>query len=123
MALVPTTVPVGDHNVVVGTTAPTAQLSTAATVVVTGSDVDARGYSALAYTIIVATQDVSWSVFGANVSDFSDEKAVLTATQVVAGATGNYAVSPPPYGYYRSKIIDTAGGVHGSVTINIIAKP
>ena len=102
--------------------APTAQASTASTVVVTGSDMDVRPWRSLSYTIVVATNAVKWSVFGANASDFSDEVAVLAATTVNAAATSSYASTQFPYGYARVKIIDDSGGVHGTATVYGIAK-
>lgn len=100
----------------------TPQTSTASTVVVTGSDIDARGWKTVAYNVKVATNAVKWSVFGANQSDFSDEVAVLSATTVASGAAGTYAVSPAPYSYYRAKVIDDSGGVHGDITFAVICK-
>lgn len=99
-----------------------AQTSTASTVVVTGTDLDATQFRSVSYTIIVATHDVDWSVFGANVSDYSDEVAVLTATKVDLSTSSSYSVSQAPFRYYRVKIIDDVGGTHGSVTVNGVAK-
>ena len=83
---------------------------------------DVRPWRSLSYTIVVATQAVNWSVFGANASDFSDEVAVLAAATVVAGATSSYASTQFPYAYARVKVIDTVGGVHGTATVYGIAK-
>ena len=102
--------------------APVGQLSTASTVVLAGAELDARGFRSLAYTVKVATQSVDWSVFGANASDYSDEVAVQAATTVVAGAAGSYVVAQAPYSFYRCKLIDTVGGVHGTATIRGILK-
>lgn len=99
---------------------PAGQLSTGSYVVVTDSALDARVFNSLAYTNITATNSVYWKVFAANASDFSDEVEVLTETSVAAGATGSYAVSPPPYNYYRVKIKSNGGA--GTVTINGVAK-
>lgn len=101
---------------------PAAQTSTASTVVTTGSEIDARPWRSLSYTIVVATQAVKWSVFGANASDYSDEVAVLAATTVAAGATSSYASTQFPYAYARTKLIDDSGGVHGVATIRGFAK-
>lgn len=110
------------RQVEVVTCTPAAQLSTASTVVVADSELDARFASTLAYTIVVITQAIKWSVFGAHASDYSDEVAVLAATTVAAGAASSYAVSPPPYSYYRVKLIDDSGGVHGTATVRGVAK-
>lgn len=96
--------------------------STSSTAVATGAELDATQFASVCYTIIVATHDVDWSVFGANVSDYSDEVAVLTATKVSAGANGSYTVAQAPFRFYRVKIIDDAGGSHGVCTINGVAK-
>lgn len=104
------------------TVAPAAQASTASTVVVADSEIDARPYSSVAYTISVATNAIKWSVFAANAADYSDEVAVVSATTVAAGASTSYAVAPAPYSYYRVKIIDDSGGVHGTATVRGIAK-
>lgn len=98
------------------------QASTASTVVAAGSELDATQFGSVAYTISIATNNVNWSVFGANVSDYSDEVAVQTATQVNAGAVGSYAATVAVYRFYRAKIIDTVGGTHGTATINGVAK-
>lgn len=115
--------PLTNHSGVgVNIITPTAQASTASTAVVDGSEFDARAWRSLAYTIKVATQDVTWSVFGANASDYSDEVAVLSPASVAAGAGSSYAVAQAPYAYYRVKIIDTVGGVHGTATVRGILK-
>jgi hypothetical protein len=99
------------------------QVSTNATAVVAGAEIDATQLRTVCYTIAVATHDVDWSVFAANASDYSDEVAVLNATKVSAGGNGSYTASPAPYRYYRVKIIDDVGGTHGQATVNGIAKP
>lgn len=98
------------------------QASTASTAVASGSELDATQFGSVAYTISIATNNVNWSVFGANVSDYSDEVAVQAATQVNAGANGSYSVAQAPFRFYRAKIIDTVGGTHGTATINGAAK-
>lgn len=119
MAIV--TTPQG-REVEVVTVSPAGQLSTASTAVVTDSDMDARAWKALSYTCVCATNAIKWSVFGANASDFSDEVAVQAATTVAAAAVGSYSVAPPVFSYYRTKIIDDSGGVHGTATIRGIVK-
>lgn len=112
----------GGREVEVVTVSPTAQASTASTAVVTSSDLDARAWHALSYTVSVITNAIKWSVFGANASDFSDEVAVLSATTVAAAANSSYSAAPPPFAYYRVKIIDDSGGVHGTATVRGIVK-
>ena len=100
--------------------APAAQTSTAAYVVLAGSEMNMIDFITLAYTVKVATQSINWKVFGANQSDYSDEVEVQGETLVAAAAAGSYAVSPAPYAYYRVKIVDGAG--HGDVTLAGIGK-
>jgi hypothetical protein len=98
------------------------QVSTNSTVVASGSELDVTQYGSLAYTIVVATNDVKWTVFAANVSDYSDEVIVNAATNVVAGTNSSYSVGAAPFRFYRVKIIDNVGGTHGTATINGVGK-
>ncbi len=102
---------------------PDAQTSTNSAAVVTGSAMDVRAYTSLAYTIAVATNTVTWWVYGANASDYSDEVIVDGPTNVTAGSVDSYAVTQAPYGYYRVKIQSTTPDSHGSATVRGIAKP
>ena len=77
------------HTALVDIVAPVGQLSTNAYVVLTGSGMDLRAWRSLAYTLAVITNDVTWEVYGANASDYSDEQAVQ------AGAVGLVAVQQP----------------------------
>jgi hypothetical protein len=113
----------GGRQVPIEQVAPAAQPSVDADTVVAGSGIDARGWRSVAYTIKVATNDVDWTVFGANAADYSDEVAVQAEATVAAAAAGSYAVSPAPYAYYRVKIHSHVPGAHGSATVVGIAKP
>lgn len=104
------------------TVTPDAQTSTASTVVTSGSEIDARPWTSVCYTVVCATNAIKWSVWGANASDYSDEVAVLAAATVASGASSSYTVAQAPFGYYRTKVIDDSGGVHGVATIRGIAK-
>lgn len=110
------------HQAAVEAVGPIAQLSTAATTNVAGAEIDCREWKTIAYNVAVAAQNILWSVWGANASDYSDEVAVKAAAQVNAGATDTYAASPAPYAHYRVKIVDAVGGTHGTATVNGIAK-
>lgn len=101
---------------------PVAQASTASDVVVSGSEMDVRMWKSISYTIKVATNAVTWTVFGANASGYSDEVVVQDAASVAANASGSYAVTQAPYAYYRVKIRDTVGGNHGTATVVGLAK-
>ena len=110
------------RTVAVDIITPAAQLSANADAVVVGSEIDARPWGSLAYTMKVITNAVTWTVFGANSADYSDETAVQAAASVGVGASGSYAVAPAPYSYYRVKIRSTVADVHGTATIVGIAK-
>lgn len=102
--------------------APAAQASTAAYVVVAGSEIDARPWRSVAYTLKNITNTISYEVFGANLPDYSDEVIVSGPTDILAAAASSYAVAQAPYGYYRVKIIDKVAASHGTVTLVGIAK-
>lgn len=104
------------------TVAPAAQVSTASAVVVTGSEIDARPWTTVAYTVVVANEAIKWSVWGAHAADYSDEVAVLSPATVAAAASSSYAATPAPFSRYRVKIIDDSGGTHGTATVRGIAK-
>lgn len=110
------------RQVAIDRVAPAAQLSANADAVVVGSEIDALAWNSVSYTVTVADNSVTWTVFGANAADYSDEQVVSAAAPVAAGATGNYAVAQAPYAYYRVKIRSTVGGVHGTATVRGIAK-
>lgn len=113
----------GTHrNVPVDIVSPAAQASTNVDTVVVGSEIDARPWKSVSYTISVATNAVTWTVFGANASDYSDEAPVQGATSVSAGSNGSYAVGQAPYSYYRVKIKSTTADTHGTATVRGIAK-
>jgi hypothetical protein len=114
--------PIGSLQIPREVVSPIDQTSTASTVLFVGSEMDVRVFLTLAYTIKVITFAVTWSVWGANISDYSDEVAVLSPVSVAAAASSSYSVAQAPYAYYRVKIVDTAGGSHGVCTLNGIAK-
>ncbi|HVW37517.1 MAG TPA: hypothetical protein VHB99_09430, partial [Pirellulales bacterium] len=87
-----------------------------------GAEIDARQWRTVCYNVSVAGNNILWSVWGANASDYSDEVAVKAAAQVNVGAADSYAASPAPYAYYRVKIVDAVGGTHGTATVNGTAK-
>lgn len=101
---------------------PAGQISANAETVLVGSEMDMRMWKSLGYTAKVATNAVTWVVYGANSADYSDEVVVQAAASIAAGANGTYAVAQAPYAYYRVKIYSTVGGSHGTVTLAGIAK-
>lgn len=102
--------------------APAAQASTAAYVVLAGSELDVRGYRSIAYTMTNITNTISFEVFGANLATYADEVLASGPTDIAAVAAGSYVVAQTPYAYYRVKIIDKVGASHGTVTLAGIAK-
>ncbi len=97
------------------------QLSTASLVAITGATIDVSAWKSLSVTAIVITNDVDVKVFGANIADYSDETLITTlAPTTTAPAAVSY--TPPPFRYYRLKVIDHSGGSHGTATVNMFAK-
>lgn len=101
---------------------PINQAGTNSTAVVAGSEIDGTTWDTISYTIIVTTFGLTWSVFGANVSDYSDEVAVLAPAAVAAGNNSSYISIGLPYRFYRVKIVNTVGGQNGNANVNGIAK-
>ena len=111
----------GSRIVQVHELTPVEQASTDTAAIVLGCNQDARPWTSICYTIKGKTQTITWWVYGANNSDFSDEVSLYTA-DVTSTGKDSYAVSQAPYAYYRVKIISKAGGVVGSPTVYGIAK-
>lgn len=110
------------RQVAVDAVGPLEQAGTNAAAVVTGSEVDARGWRSLAYTIAVADETLTWTVYGANQADFADEVVVNAGADVAAGAASSYAVAQAPYAYYRVKIVNKVADVVGTATVSAILK-
>lgn len=110
------------RTVAVDAVGPIEKTSANAYAVVVGSEIDARPWASIAYTIAVATNAVTWTVFGANSAEYNDEIDVSTEASVAAAAVGSYAVAQAPYAYYRVKVRSTVGGAHGVATVSGIAK-
>lgn len=85
--------------------------------------IDCRGYRSLSYTLLATVQTLKWTVYGANLSDYSDEVVVQSEATVAAAAVGSYAVTQAPFGFYRVKVANNAGGVVGTAAVNAYAKP
>jgi len=103
------------------TVAPTAQTSTDAYATI--GAIDTGPWKSLAYTMKVATFAITWTVYGANLADYSDETVVQAEANVAVGTVGTYVVAQAPFRYYRAKIKSTVGGSHGVATFVGIAKP
>jgi len=110
------------RQVAVDIVTPAAQASVNAETVLAGSEIDARMWRSIAYTIAIITAGVKWAVYGANAADYSDEQAVQALTNVAAAATGTYTVAQAPYAYYRVKIASNVADTPGAATLRGIAK-
>lgn len=84
--------------------------------------VDTGTGRSLVYTLKVATNNLLWTVYGANVSDYSDEVVVQAEAQVNAGAVGSYSTTQAVYRYYRAKIKAAVADAQGTATINGLVK-
>lgn len=102
--------------------APDAQAGTNDPAVLDGSEIDARAWRSVAYTVVNADQTITWWVYGANASDYSDEVIVDGPSDVAAGAADSYAVAQAPYGYYRVKFENKVNDTVGTLTCRVIAK-
>jgi hypothetical protein len=84
--------------------------------------IDIGTAKSLVYTLAVITNDLKWTVFGANAADYSDEVEVQSEATVSAGATGTYSTTQAIYRYYRAKEKAAVGGSQGTGTIRGVAK-
>jgi hypothetical protein len=84
--------------------------------------VDMRNWQTLALTLLVTTHDLKWTVYGANLADFSDESVVQAEATVAIGGVGTYVTTAPPFGFYRPKIKANVGGSQGTGTIIVTQK-
>jgi hypothetical protein len=101
---------------------PNNQASTALAAVVTGSEIDARPFRSISYTLLNANNTITYWIYGAHRLDFADEVIASGPTDILASAVGSYSVSPAPFSYYRVKIQDKVGGSHGTVAVVGLAK-
>ena len=85
--------------------------------------IDCRGYQSLSYTLLATIQDLKWTVYGANISDYTDEVVVQSEAVVAADAVGSYTATQAPFGFYRVKAANNVGGVVGTAAIQAYAKP
>lgn len=85
-------------------------------------EIDIGTAKSLVYTLAVVTNDLDWTVFGANAEDYSDEVEVQAEASVAADAVGTYATTQAVYRYYRAKIKATVSESQGTGTIRGVAK-
>ena len=85
--------------------------------------IDMRPWKSLSYTLKVATNALKWTVYGANLADYSDEVVVQAEASVAVGAIGSYSTTQAVWARYRVKIKADVGGSQGTGTLNGIAKP
>ena len=114
--------PVAGFRAVVLQSTVASYTSTSSTVMVPGSDFDAVMWSTIAITAKVTTNAVTWSVFGANLADYSDAIQLQVPASISANGVGSYSASFFPYAYCFVKATDTVGGTHGSISLNVMAK-
>jgi hypothetical protein len=96
---------------------PTQQASTDTLAVVAGSSVDVSASKAVRYGVEVSGQAVKWTVYGANVADYSDEQVVRAEVSVAAGHTDHASFPSPAFSYYRVKIRSAATGQTGALLL------
>lgn len=111
--------PVSTDNIATATYGPAVQVDA----MTARAPIDVRGYQSLSYTLLATVQTLKWTVYGANLADYSDEVVVQAEATVAALAVGSYAVTQAPFGYYRVKIANNAAGVVGTAAVNAYAKP
>lgn len=85
-----------------------------------GSAVDAGNSSSIAFTLLNThgSLTIKWKVL-ASIDGITYVEVQAEAT-VANGASGTYAVSNPPYRYYKAQIIDGSG--HATATGSVITK-
>ena len=76
----------------------------------------------LVYTLTVVTNNLKWTVYGANAADYSDEVEAQAEATVNVGAIGTYSTTQAIYRYYRAKLKAAVGGSQGTGTIRGVAK-
>ena len=114
---------VGTRQVTIEVVGPLTQAAPDTTpVAITGGDIDARGWITVCMTCVCSDETISWTVFGANVADFSDEVEVQASADILADAVGSYTVSPAPFAYYRAKVVNKVAETVGSILFNAVAK-
>jgi len=100
---------------------PAAQASVVAYADVAGSELDTLYFKSVSYTLINATQTITYQILGANRADYADAVVVQTADILAAGIS-SYAVAQAPYRYYKVQIKDKVGGTHGTTGVYGLAK-
>jgi len=100
---------------------PVAQASAAAYADVAGSEADTLYFRSLSYTLINATQTITYQILGDNRSDYGSAVVIQTA-DILAAGVATYAVAQAPYRYYKVQIKDKVGGVHGTTGVYGLAK-
>jgi len=100
---------------------PDAQASVAAYADVTGSELDTLYFASVSYTLVNATQTITYQILGANRADYADA-VVIQSADILAAGVATYAVTQAPYRYYKVQIKDKVGGVHGTTGVYGLAK-
>ena len=100
---------------------PTAQDSVVAYADVAGSEIDSLYFKSVSYTLVNATETITYQILADNRSDYATAVVVQTA-DILAAGTATYAVAQAPYRYYKVQIKDKVGGVHGTTGVYGLAK-
>ena len=125
---------VGENQIVIGVTDPTAQTSANAETLVAGTEIDAQPWNTIQFVFMCATNDVTFKVYGSPTSAIAITELIFTAA-VTAGTTtlesltlnrsglGAEDVTPPhasvplSHRYYKVTIDSTGDGSHGASTV------
>ena len=125
---------VGENQVVIGITDPTAQTSANAETLVAGTEIDARPWNTIQLVFMCATNDVTFKVYGgptisAAVVELINTHAVTAGVGSIQSLTMNrsglgaadtaspHANVPLNHRYYHVTIDSTGDGSHGASTV------
>jgi hypothetical protein len=97
-----------------------AQNGTDTAAVVTGSELDNRPFLQTGYAIYVATNTLTWYVYGARLSTFADEVLIYSGDVLAGGHSTNDTASYYPYS--RVKIVNKVAGSVGVATVTGLAR-
>jgi hypothetical protein len=76
--------------------------------VVDGSQLDARAWRSIDYSLFVYSSSAVWTIWGSNASDYGSEVQLVASAAVASGATGTFSQANAPYQYYRVKVVRSA---------------
>jgi len=88
---------------------------------VVGSEIDSLYFKSISYTLINATETITYQILGDNRADYATAVVIQTA-DILAAGVATYAVAQAPYRYYKVQIKDKVNGVHGTTGVYGLAK-